>query len=60
MEFSVFYRLFKKDRGMSEGRRTYLKMAIPNAEIASIYRNTVLTWFDKKIKKTDLSPLMQQ
>lgn len=36
----------------------YLKMAIPNAEIRSIYRNTILTWFDKKIRKTDLSPLM--
>ena len=36
---------------------TYLKLAIPNAEIRSIYRGTILTWFDKRIQGVDLTPL---
>ncbi len=57
--FLFFTGYLKKTEECQKDEELYLKMAIPNAEIASIYRNTVLTWFDKKIKKTDLSPLMQ-
>lgn len=35
----------------------YLTLAIPNAEVRYIYRNTILEWFDEKIGKTDLSAL---
>ena len=35
----------------------YLKLSIPNAEIKYIYRNTILEWFDQKIKTSDLSAL---
>ncbi len=32
-------------------------MAIPNAEVQYIYKNTILSWFDRKIRDTDLSQL---
>lgn len=35
----------------------YLTMAVPNKEVAGIYRNTILEWFDKRLKQTDLSIL---
>ena len=37
---------------------SYLELTIPNAEIRSIYRSTILTWFDKKMQTADLSPLL--
>lgn len=40
-------------------RKTYIKMVIPNEEIRAIYEDTVLRWFDKKIKQTDLKPLVE-
>jgi hypothetical protein len=33
----------------------YLSMKIPNAEVATIYRDTVLRWFEQKVKQYDLS-----
>ncbi|MDY3238901.1 MAG: AAA family ATPase [Anaerovoracaceae bacterium] len=42
-----------------DGETTFIKMRIPNTEIRTIYKNTVLTWFDKKIKNTDLKPLVR-
>lgn len=42
-----------------EGEMHYLSMSIPNSEISYIYRNTILAWFDKKIGKTDMTPLMK-
>ena len=37
----------------------YLKMAVPNKEIKSIYKDSILLWFDQKIEKTDRSPLIR-
>ena len=34
-------------------------MAIPNAEVQYIYKNTILSWFDRKIRDTDLSQLYE-
>lgn len=34
-------------------------MKIPNTEIRTIYRDTVMNWFDAKVKQTDLKPLIQ-
>ena len=56
--FLFFTGYLKKIDERQVERTIYLKMAIPNEEVASIYENTILTWFDKKIRKTDLSPLM--
>lgn len=35
----------------------YMKMAIPNKEVASIYEKNILSWFDDKIKSSDLNSL---
>ena len=40
-----------------DGEETYVKMAIPNIEVKSVYKRTVLSWFDAKVKETDLKPL---
>ena len=40
-------------------RRTYVNMVIPNEEIRTIFEGTVLSWFDAKIEKTDLKPLVK-
>lgn len=37
--------------------RAYITMAIPNQEISYIYNNTILSWFDTKIKTLDRSRL---
>ena len=34
---------------------SYLTLAIPNLEVKYIYQNTILDWFDKKIRQKDLS-----
>ena len=40
-----------------EGVSTFIKMVIPNDEVRSIFQRTVLAWFDRKVEKTDLTPL---
>ena len=35
----------------------YISMAIPNEEVRVIFKNTVLSWFEQKISKKDLTPL---
>ena len=54
--FLYFTGYLKKTGERPQEESIYLELAIPNAEIRSIYRNTILTWFDKKIQKADLSP----
>lgn len=41
-----------------DGETLYISLAIPNTEIRSIYRQSILTWFDKKMKVTDKSLLI--
>ncbi len=36
----------------------YLRLAIPNTEIRTIYKKTILAWFHKKIEKTDMTGLI--
>lgn len=38
---------------------TFIKMKIPNIEIRTIYKNTVQTWFNKKVESKDLRPLIK-
>ena len=33
-------------------------MAIPNLEVKKIYRDSIIYWFDKRMKETDRSPLI--
>ncbi len=42
-----------------DGETTYVKMAIPNTEIRTIYKDTVRTWFDKKVRNDDRRPLIR-
>ena len=42
-----------------DGENIFVKMAIPNTEIRTIYKNSVRTWFDKKVKGDDRRPLIQ-
>ena len=55
--FLYFTGYLKKSGEKQVQEIIYLDLSIPNAEIRSIYRNTILTWFDKKIRKTDMSSL---
>ena len=55
--FLFFTGYLKRCRERQEGELQYLTMSIPNSEIAYIYQNTVLAWFDKRIRKADMTPL---
>ncbi len=55
--FLFFTGYLKKISERREERNIYLKMALPNEEIGYIYENTILEWFDKRLKATDLSIL---
>ena len=39
------------------GDQLYMRLAIPNRELRSIFKNTVQEWFTDTIKTADLSPL---
>lgn len=56
--FLYFTGYLKKCGECQKEEDIYLQMSIPNAEIRSIYRNTILNWFQKKIQKADMSPLL--
>ena len=56
--FLFFTGYLKKVGERFEGDCIYFKMAIPNQEIRYIYRESILLWFDKKIKMIDLSVLL--
>ena len=57
--FLFFTGYLKKIRERQEGELQYLEMSVPNAEVSYIYKNTILAWFDKKIRKTDMTPLIK-
>ena len=55
----LFFTGYLKNCGenMNYTDEAQMKMAIPNREIKSIYKNVIMEWFDKKIKQTDRSHL---
>lgn len=56
----LYFTGYLKSCGMRyDGETTFVKMAIPNTEVRTIYKNTVLTWFEQKIRAEDLTPLMK-
>ena len=57
--FLFFTGYLKKCEERQEGELQYFTMSIPNAEISYIYKNTILAWFDKKIRKADMTPLIK-
>ncbi len=55
----LFFTGYLKSSGQRfEGNQIYLNLTIPNEEIRYIYKNTVLSWFDKKIRAMDRSELL--
>ncbi len=57
MEFLFFTGYLKKVGERREERTIYITMTVPNEEVAYIYENSVLAWFDKKVKNSDRKPL---
>lgn len=57
--FLFFTGYLKAGKQRSDGENLYLEMSIPNTEVKTIYRQSIVTWFDKKIKATDRSPLIR-
>lgn len=55
--FLFFTGYLKKVKERFEEENIYLTLTIPNKEVAGIYRNTILEWFDKRLKTTDLNNL---
>ena len=55
--FLFFTGYLKQTGRRMVGETQYIEMAIPNAEVRYIYKNTILSWFDRKIRDTDLSQL---
>ena len=41
------------------GKETYCEMVIPNAEIESIYKNTIRAWFEKKINADSKKDILE-
>ena len=55
--FLFFTGYLKKISERKEERNIYLEMALPNEEIGYVYENTILEWFDKRLRATDLNNL---
>lgn len=55
--FLFFTGYLKKTNERMEGNVRYISMTIPNEEVRYIYKNTVLAWFDQKLRKKDFSNL---
>lgn len=55
--FLYFTGYLKKESERQIDDTIFLRLSIPNREVRSIYRNTVLTWFDKRLKNTDMTTL---
>lgn len=57
--FLYFTGYLKKISERLEDDTIYVSLGIPNTEIRSIYKRTILTWFDKRIQRTDLTELIR-
>lgn len=53
--FLFFTGYLRKTGERMENNVHYISMKIPNEEVRYIYKNTVLSWFDQKIRKKDLT-----
>ena len=51
--FLFFTGYMKKVSERFAGEDIYVTMTIPNAEIRSIYRNQISSWFEKRVKEAD-------
>lgn len=55
--FLFFTGYLKKQGERFDGETIYHTLAIPNTEVRLIYRNTILDWFNTKIKQKDFTEL---
>lgn len=53
--FLFFTGYLKKTGERMEENVHYVRMAIPNEEVRYIYKNTVLSWFDRQVRGRDLT-----
>lgn len=53
--FLFFTGYLKKIRDRMEGNVRYVTLTIPNEEIRYLYKNTVLSWFEQKVRKKDFT-----
>lgn len=56
--FLYFTGYLKAGGGSLEDDTNYMKLMIPNTEIRTIYKRTILTWFDKRVKNLERSELI--
>lgn len=56
--FLYFTGYLKAGGGSLEDDTNYMKLMIPNTEIRTIYKRTILTWFDKRVKSLERSELI--
>ena len=57
--FLFFTGYLKKVSERLGGEDIYGRLAIPNVEIRNIYKNQIRKWFEKRVQKEDLSPLVR-
>lgn len=57
--FLFFTGYLKKTGERFQNRTLYIEMKIPNDEVITIYQNTILDWFQDKIKQKDCTSLYQ-
>lgn len=53
--FLYFTGYVKAEAETFDGDTRYVELKIPNTEVCSVYKRTILTWFDKKMKASDRS-----
>ena len=53
--FLFFTGYLKKTAEYLKNEQIYLTLRIPNLEVASVYRRTIMEWFEQKIKAADFS-----
>ena len=57
--FLYFTGYLKAVRESFSGDTTFMDLMIPNTEVLTIYKRTILAWFDRKMKETDRSSLIK-
>ena len=57
--FLFFTGYLKAGKQRMEDGIIYMELSIPNLEIKTVYRNSIVTWFDEKIRKMDRSLLIK-
>lgn len=58
-DFLYFTGYLKSGRESFEDDTEYVEFMIPNREIRTIYKRTIMTWFDKKMQNMDRSELIR-